>query len=148
LDELVRQAAQAYRLHRDVGLPFADIGARLGISTATAWRRFRWWADWGLPTHHGRDVGPLPVIRRTTAPPRRPRLPLLDPGPELMRLEPRPGVRCRARRRRDRQPCRAYAIHGGTVCRLHGGAAPQVREAARARHTSDKARLTLARLGG
>ena len=26
--------------------------------------------------------------------------------------------------------CNAYAIRGGTVCRMHGGAAPQVRAAA------------------
>lgn len=32
--------------------------------------------------------------------------------------------------RSDGQPCRAYAIHGGTVCVAHGGAAPQVKRAA------------------
>jgi hypothetical protein len=44
----------------------------------------------------------------------------------------RPAVRCTAHRR-DGQPCRAWAIHGGTVCWAHGGAAPQVRRAALAR---------------
>ena len=36
-------------------------------------------------------------------------------------------------KRADGKPCRAQAIKGGSVCRTHGGAAPQVREAARAR---------------
>ena len=40
--------------------------------------------------------------------------------------------RCRAHRR-DKTPCTAYAVHGAVVCRMHGGAAPQVREAARRR---------------
>ena len=31
------------------------------------------------------------------------------------------------------QPCKAYAINGGSVCRVHGGAAPQVLDAARRR---------------
>jgi hypothetical protein len=44
----------------------------------------------------------------------------------------RPAVRCTAHRR-DGRPCRAWAIHGGTVCWAHGGAAPQVRRAALAR---------------
>lgn len=38
--------------------------------------------------------------------------------------------RCTARRR-DGQPCQAPAIAGGTVCRRHGGSAPQVAIAAR-----------------
>lgn len=42
---------------------------------------------------------------------------------------PRPGRRCRAHRS-DGAPCGAYAIVGATVCRAHGGAAPQVRRAA------------------
>jgi len=33
-------------------------------------------------------------------------------------------------RRTNGEPCRAFAIVGGTVCRTHGGAAPQVRHAA------------------
>jgi hypothetical protein len=32
--------------------------------------------------------------------------------------------------RRDGQPCGNYAIVGGRVCRIHGGAAPQVRKKA------------------
>lgn len=35
--------------------------------------------------------------------------------------------------RTDGQPCRAAAIKGGTVCRVHGGSSPQVRDAARRR---------------
>ena len=35
--------------------------------------------------------------------------------------------RCRGRRSSG-QPCRAWAIRGGFVCRAHGGAAPAVRD--------------------
>ena len=38
--------------------------------------------------------------------------------------------RCSARRSSDGQPCRAFAIIGGTVCSAHGGSAPAVRWAA------------------
>jgi hypothetical protein len=40
--------------------------------------------------------------------------------------------KCKARRR-DGTPCGAYAVKGTTVCRMHGGAAPQVREKANRR---------------
>lgn len=40
--------------------------------------------------------------------------------------------RCTARRH-DGEPCRRYAARGATVCRVHGGAAPQVQAAARRR---------------
>lgn len=40
--------------------------------------------------------------------------------------------RCKAQRR-DGQPCRNWSIRGGYVCRMHGGAAPQVKAKARAR---------------
>jgi hypothetical protein len=33
----------------------------------------------------------------------------------------------------DKRPCRNWAIKGGTVCRYHGGAAPQVKAAAQKR---------------
>ena len=36
-------------------------------------------------------------------------------------------------RRKNGQPCGAKAIRGGTVCRMHGGGAPQVKAAAAAR---------------
>ncbi len=36
-------------------------------------------------------------------------------------------------RRRDGSPCGSYAIRGGSVCRMHGGAAPQVKHAAHMR---------------
>lgn len=42
---------------------------------------------------------------------------------------------CKAKSSRTGQPCRAWAIMGATVCRWHGGAAPQVRAAAAARVT-------------
>jgi hypothetical protein len=41
-------------------------------------------------------------------------------------------VRC-GKRRVNGQPCRKFAIAGGTVCRLHGGSAPQVVPAAKLR---------------
>jgi hypothetical protein len=40
--------------------------------------------------------------------------------------------RCTAHRS-DKQPCRAWAVWGATVCVSHGGAAPQVRRAAQRR---------------
>src|ERR1700691_4851910 len=43
-----------------------------------------------------------------------------------------PRERCHARTRTGRQ-CKAKAIEGGFVCRVHGGSAPQVRLAARRR---------------
>ena len=41
----------------------------------------------------------------------------------------RQALRCGARRSNG-QPCRAYAITGGRVCHVHGGAAQQVRRMA------------------
>lgn len=51
--------------------------------------------------------------------------------------------RCTARRS-DGEPCRGWAIVGGTVCRAHGGAAPQVRAAARRRLLEADARRAVA----
>ncbi len=44
----------------------------------------------------------------------------------------RPARRCSARRHGG-LPCRAYAIAGGSVCRMHGGGSPAVQAAARRR---------------
>jgi hypothetical protein len=41
--------------------------------------------------------------------------------------------RCTAHGRTSGKPCRNWPVPGATVCRLHGGSAPQVREAARQR---------------
>lgn len=41
-------------------------------------------------------------------------------------------IRCHAHNRAGK-PCRNRPIPGGTVCRMHGGAAPQARNAARIR---------------
>jgi hypothetical protein len=42
----------------------------------------------------------------------------------------RQALRCSSHRT-DGEPCRAFAIEGGTVCRVHGGSAEQVRYVAR-----------------
>ena len=42
-------------------------------------------------------------------------------------------MRCTATARTTGLRCRRGAIHGGTVCKKHGGAAPQVKKAARER---------------
>ena len=41
--------------------------------------------------------------------------------------------RCAARRQRDGKPCGRFAIRGGTVCRLHGGATKHVQRKAQER---------------
>jgi hypothetical protein len=38
--------------------------------------------------------------------------------------------RCTARTKHTKRPCANPAIKGGTVCRMHGGSAPQVKQAA------------------
>ncbi len=43
------------------------------------------------------------------------------------------GVRCSAHSKRTGKPCTMPAIAGGTVCRMHGGSAPQVKASARER---------------
>ena len=43
-----------------------------------------------------------------------------------------PAVRCTARKRNG-EPCKAMAARGATVCRVHGGSAPQVKAAAQRR---------------
>ena len=55
-------------------------------------------------------------------------------------------MQCHAHKRNGAQ-CGAQAMHGTTVCKMHGGLAPQVREAARLRLLSmvDPALGTLAR---
>ena len=44
-----------------------------------------------------------------------------------------PPRKCSAHSSRTGDPCKKFAIVGGTVCDTHGGRAPQVREAARRR---------------
>ena len=41
--------------------------------------------------------------------------------------------RCSARSKQAGRRCKRAPIPGGTVCRMHGGAAPQVQQAARVR---------------
>lgn len=57
--------------------------------------------------------------------------------------EPR---RCRARSKRSGERCRRLAIPGGTVCVMHGGAAPQVAAAARRRLSDAAVREVLPRV--
>lgn len=54
-------------------------------------------------------------------------------------------VRCSARTSRGQ--CKKWAVRGATVCATHGGAAPQVRDAARRRLMAAEAGEQLARLG-
>lgn len=54
--------------------------------------------------------------------------------------------RCTARTTSG-NPCRLPPIKGGTVCRTHGGAAPQVRAKATERRVEAAARKALAQLG-
>ncbi len=54
-------------------------------------------------------------------------------------------MRCTAHKQ-DGSPCRAWAMKGCPVCRVHGGTASQVKEAAQQRLRAEKARAELARL--
>lgn len=51
--------------------------------------------------------------------------------------------RCRARSKRSGQQCRAYAVEGMSVCRMHGGSSPQAREAAQRRKAEREATALL-----
>lgn len=55
--------------------------------------------------------------------------------------------RCSAQSVRSKQPCRRYAIRGGTVCYTHGGRAPQVKAAAKARLARQEAQTIVEHLG-
>lgn len=56
-------------------------------------------------------------------------------------------VRCKARSKRSGKRCRAFAIHGSTVCVSHAGAAPQVKQAAKRRRQTEKAAAAVHALG-
>ncbi|MEJ2860549.1 HGGxSTG domain-containing protein [Actinomycetospora flava] len=49
-------------------------------------------------------------------------------------------------RRRDGKRCRSAPVHGAAVCRMHGGAAPQVRAAAAERALDADVRRAIGRL--
>ena len=55
-------------------------------------------------------------------------------------------ARCTATAKRTGEQCRLLAVLGATVCRSHGGAAPQVRAAAAVRLAEEQGRAVLARL--
>jgi len=59
----------------------------------------------------------------------------------------RQALRCKAANRRGEQ-CGNYSVAGTTVCRMHGGCAPQVRRAARDALNTDLARRVLASMRG
>lgn len=58
-----------------------------------------------------------------------------------------PKAKCAARRSTDGQPCGNWPVPGATVCRYHGGRAPQVAGKAAGRQVEAQARQVLARLG-
>lgn len=60
-------------------------------------------------------------------------------------------MKCKAHKKKTGLPCKKEAILGGTVCRFHGGAAPQVQSKAKERlalaHiTPDRTLLEIARI--
>jgi hypothetical protein len=57
------------------------------------------------------------------------------------------GVTCRAKAKSTGKRCKLTAIPGGTVCRRHGGGAPQVRQAAARRLALSAAYVAAADLG-
>lgn len=56
--------------------------------------------------------------------------------------------KCTARRSGDKQPCGAWAIKGGNVCRIHGGMAPQTKAKAKQRLDLQTVRDAVRRLRG
>jgi hypothetical protein len=58
-----------------------------------------------------------------------------------------PRQRCSARSKQTGEQCKLSAIPGGTTCRFHGGAAPQVRAKAKEREMQRKALEAAERLG-
>jgi hypothetical protein len=56
-------------------------------------------------------------------------------------------ARCTATSKRSGERCKRYPTPGATVCRFHGGKAPQVKGRALERLESTRARSLLARLG-
>src|SRR5678815_3339662 len=58
-----------------------------------------------------------------------PRGPLKARDP-LKAPQPLDPIKCRARSKRSGKQCQKSPIPGGAVCRMHGGAAPQVKQAA------------------
>lgn len=132
------QGAEAHRLHEG-GLSFAQIGERMGLSLTTAWRRCRWYEDWTVPAESG-PIKRIPPQRGTRACPRgRPCIPEFD-HPELRDHRP---WRCGARRKSDGTDCRAWAMRGQRVCKVHGGASPQARRAAARRVEAARQRRAL-----
>jgi hypothetical protein len=65
------------------------------------------------------------------------------PWPSPKRLRPR--IRCSAWLTDRSRQCRQWAIHGGSVCWHHGGAAPQVQAAAQLRVMQAEAERYLAK---
>ncbi len=124
------QGREAWVLHFGQHLGFREIGAHLGVSATTAWRRFWFWCDyldhpkrWGMQRDH------VPPQRGTRECPRG-APPILDRPPAPRLPHPLPALQCCARRKRDGHRCGRWAVRGATVCPSHGGNAPQVRRVA------------------
>lgn len=131
----VLQGKRAWELYWGFGLSYRQIASATGLSLTTCWRRANLYGDWTLPMQWGRPLPlQLPPQRGTTRCPRgRPYIPGHDGPVEYRR--PRhlvPGQRC-TKTRRNGLPCQAWCQRGAFVCRVHGGAARQVQEAARRR---------------
>lgn len=75
--------------------------------------------------------------------PSNPKQPSATPAPHASEGHP---SRCTAKTRSGAQ-CRSYAIQGATVCRMHGGNAPQVKAAAKRKLERQAAEVKVARLG-
>lgn len=126
---------EVYRLHYGEQLGFREIGARLGMSPTTAWRRFWWYQDAIMyPRLRGLPRDYVPSQRGTRECPRgEPPILVRQRPPRQRQGHPLPAERCRANRNNGQGRCRRWAIRGASVCPKHGGAAPQVRRAAAAR---------------
>lgn len=117
------QGRQAVQL-RTEGWSFRQIAPVIGVSPATAWRRFWWLLDATVPQSQGLSPDFRLPQRHTSAHPSgdRPWIDAVD-GPRKRREPSREPVRarCGARARtRGGLPCRNWPVRGARRCRMHG----------------------------